>query len=92
MKSDPRVPGDITLMDIGYKRISHKLMGFISTGGRVMSKACPYLYCYPKNSNVYILPGVPPHIIGRYFSYCNQIDNHNSMRKYDLAMYKYWVL
>ena len=30
-------------------------------------------------------------MIGRYFKACNTIDNHTRMRKYDIALDKYWV-
>ena len=33
MKSNPRVTGDITLISIGYKYNSQKVLGFISTEG-----------------------------------------------------------
>ena len=29
-------------------------------------------------------------MIGRYFSACNTIDNHNRMRNSELALEKYW--
>ena len=30
-------------------------------------------------------------MIGRYFSACNAIDNHNMIWRSDLALEKYWV-
>ena len=31
------------------------------------------------------------HVIGRNFSACNAIDNHNRMSQSDVALEKYWV-
>ena len=36
--------------------------------------------------NVSILPDVFPHLIGRYFNACNEIDNRNSMRQSNIAL------
>ena len=32
-----------------------------------------------------------PYLLGRYFNACNVIDNHNRIRRSDLALDKYWV-
>ena len=42
-------------------------------------------------SNVYVRPVVRPHFLGRYLNACNAIDNHNKIRKYGLALEKYWA-
>ena len=75
LKSTPIVPGDRTLMAIGYKYNSRKVLGFIDNEGDGI-----------------IEPGVVcPHLIGRYFNICNEIDNHNRMSQYYLLRCKYWV-
>ena len=80
-------------MDIGYKYISQKVLGFIATEGSVSTEpGVTYLSHYPENySNVYIHPVLTPHAIGSYFSDCNTIDNHRSVCQSDLALEKYWV-
>ena len=93
MKSNPRVPSDRPLIAIGYKYKSWKVLVFIDTDRYGSNDPNdPYLSCFPDNySNVSICPFVRPHIIGSYFKAFNTIDNHNRMRKYDLALEKYWV-
>ena len=88
MKSSLRVPGDRLIMDIGYKYISQKVLGFIATEGVGSTESgVPYLSRYPDNNyNVSINLFLCPHIIGRYLSECNEIDK---MRQYDLALEKY---
>ena len=51
-----------------------------------------YLSCYPKiYYNVSICPVLCPSVIVGYFSACNEIDNHNRIHQYDLALDKYWL-
>ena len=61
--------------------ISQKVLGFIAMeGGIITVPGVPYLYHYPDNySNVSIHPILCPRFLGRYFSACNTIDNHNNM-------------
>ena len=48
MKSNPRVTSDITLMAIGHKQNSRKVLGFIATEGAVITKpGNAYLYPFP---------------------------------------------
>ena len=56
MKNNPRVPGDIPIMDIGYKYNFWRVPGFISTKGSGNNDpGNPYLSCLPENySNVSI--------------------------------------
>ena len=42
-------------------------------------------------SNVSVLPVVSPQFLGSYLNACNEIDNHNRMRNYHLALETYWV-
>ena len=42
-------------------------------------------------SNISIRPVIHPHVIGGYLSVCNVIENPNSMRQYDLLLFKNWV-
>ena len=80
-------------MAIGYKYRSHKVLGFIDTEGAVITEpGVTYVSRYHGNYfNVSIHPVIFPHMIGRYFSACNTIDNHNRMCQSDLALEKYWL-
>ena len=47
MKGTQRVPGDRLIMDIGYKYISQKVLGFIDTEGVIITVPCvTYLSCF----------------------------------------------
>ena len=93
MKRTPRVPGNIPLMDILYKYISHKVLVFMATeGDRSTESGVTYLSHYPENySNFSIHPVLFTHVIIRYPIDCNKIDNQNSIRKSDIDLDKYWV-
>ena len=93
MKIYPIVPGDRPLMVIGYKYIYHKFLWFIDTEGAVsIVIGVPYLSCCFYNySNVSICPIFCPRVIGRYFSACNETENHNRIWQSDISIYKYWV-
>ena len=93
MKSNPRVPGGRPLLDIGYKYISRKVLGFISTDGAGSTEpGDPYLSCFPEiYSNVSVSPVVRPHFPVKYFNAYNEIENHNRMRQSNIALKKYWV-
>ena len=79
MKSNTNVLGDISLMAIGYKYNSHKVLGFISTEGAVSTNpGDPYLSRFPDNySNLFTCPVVRTCVIVRYFNAYNAIYNHN---------------
>ena len=48
MNTTPRVPGGITLLDIGYKYNYRKVLGFIANEGDGSSElGDPYLSCFP---------------------------------------------
>ena len=91
MKSTPRVPFGIPLLFIRYKYNSRKVLVFIATyGDGSTAPSDPYLFRFPDiYSNVYVLPVVHLHLLGRYFNACNTIDNHNSMQNSDLTLDKY---
>ena len=93
IKSTPIFPGDIPLVEIGYKYNYWKYLGYIVTKGAVSTyPGDPYLYCFLGNySNVSILHIICTRVLGRYFDACNSIYNHNRMCKSDLALKKYWV-
>ena len=93
MKNTPRFPGGIPLLDIGYKYNYRKILGLIATERYESNEpGDPYLSSFPDiYSNVSVHPVVHTHLLGRYFNACNAIDNHNSMRQYDIALDKYWV-
>ena len=81
MRIIPRVPGGRTLMAIGYKYNSRKVLGFIATeGGGSTEPGDPYLSHFPDiYSNVSVRPVVHPHLMGMYFNVYNAMDNHNMM-------------
>ena len=50
MKSTPRVPGGRSLLAIGYKYNSRKVLGFIATeGAGSNASGDPYLFRFPGN-------------------------------------------
>ena len=93
LKSTPIFPGESTLLAIGYKYNYRKVLGFIATEGAGSTEPSDlYLSRFPDiYSNVSVCPVVFPHLLGRYFNACNEIDNHNRMRQSDLSLDKYWV-
>ena len=70
-----------------------KVIEFIATEGAVSTKQNdPNLSQFPGiYSNVSVRPVLCSQFIGRYFNYCNAIDNYNRMRQSDIALEKYWV-
>ena len=64
---------------------------FIATEGDGSTEpGNPYLSCFPDiYSNVSVRPVFCPHLLGRYFNAYNAIENHNRMRKSDIALDKY---
>ena len=93
MKITPRVPGEISLLSIGYKYNSRKVLRFVAAqGDRSTEPGDPYLSCFPDiYSNVSGFPVVGPRLLCRYFNACYAIDNQNRMWKSDLALESYWV-
>ena len=83
MNNTPRFIGDRPLSAIGYKCNYREVPGFFTCEGGVNTEpGGPYLSHFPENySNVYIIPIVFPHMIGRYFNVCNSIEIHNSIRQ-----------
>ena len=73
LKSTPRFPGESSLLSIGYKYNSRKVLVFIATEGAGSTEpGDPYLSRFPDiYSNVYVRPVVLPHFLGRYFNACN---------------------
>ena len=67
MKSNPRVPGGIQLMEIGYKYNSRKVLGCIATERDGSTEpGDPYLSCLPDiYYNVSVRPVVRTHFLGR---------------------------
>ena len=93
MKSTPIFAGERSLLTIGYKYNSKKVLGCIATEGDVITEpGYSYLSSFPDIfSNVYFHSVVSHHLLGRCFNACNSIDNHNMMRQSDIALEKYWV-
>ena len=61
-------------------------------GGRSNELGVTYLSCYPEHYySVSICPVHCNYAIGNNFCAFNEIDNHNRMRKYDVALEKYWA-
>ena len=93
IRSALRVTDDKIPIAIKSKYISQKVLGFIATEGAGINEPCaPYLSHYPGIfSNVYIWPVLLHHVIGRYFSACNAIDNNKKIQNFEIAVEKYWV-
>ena len=93
LKSTPRVTCDIPLMAIGYKYNYRKILWYISNRGSGSTEPdYPYVSHFRDiYSNIVFRPIVSPKFLGRYFNVCNEIDNHNIIRKSDPAPGKYWV-
>ena len=74
MKSNPRAPGEILLLAIGYKSISRKILEFIATeGDGINEPGDTYLPRFPDiYSNVSVCPVLHSHLLGRYFNDCNR--------------------
>ena len=92
-KSNPIFPDDRPLVVIVYKYRSQKFLGFTSTEDAISTEiGVTYLSRYPENySSVSIHPVFCHRVIGRHFSDCKAIDNHNRMRQSDAALDKYWA-
>ena len=80
-------------MNIGYKCNYSKVIGFIATkGAESTDPGDSYLSCLLEiYSNVSVRRVFIPHLLVRYLNNCNEIDNHNMMQQYGLALEKYWV-
>ena len=66
LKSNPRFPGKIPLLSIGYKYNSRNVLGFIATeGAGINEPGDPYLSFFPDiYSNVSVCPVVRTHLLG----------------------------
>ena len=93
IKITPIFPVYSSLVSIGYKNNSRKVLVFISTGGSGSTEPCYiYLYHFPYiYSGASFHPVVYTHFLVRYLNAFNSIDNHNRMRKFSLAIEKCWV-
>ena len=93
MKSTPEVICDTPFMAIGYKYISQNILGFIAKEGGISTELdVIYVYRYPDNrSKCSIWTILCTIFIVRYFSDFNEIDNHNRILQYDIALEKYIV-
>ena len=90
LKSTPIFSGERTLLAIGYKYNSRKVLGFIATEGAGSTEPVdPYLSRFPDiYLNVYVRPVVCPNFLGRYLNSCSAIDNHNRMWQSDILLEK----
>ena len=86
------VPGDMPLIDIGYKYNSQKFIYFIVTDNAGITKTgILYLYKYPDQfTNVAIRPVARPLVISNQYA-VNKVDSHNKPRQSDLALEKWRV-
>ena len=93
MKSDPIFPYYRTVVAIGYKYRSQKVLCFIFIeGGGSTVPDVSYLSFYPGNyCNFSISPNISPHMIGSYFIAYNEIGIKNRMCQFDLCLEKYWL-
>ena len=73
-----------SLLTIGYKYNSRKVLGFIATKGDGSNEqGDPYLSCFPDIfSDFSVCQVVHTHFLGRYFNACNRIDNDKALDKY----------
>ena len=73
LKSTPIFFGERTLLAIGYKYNSRKVLGFVATEGAISTEpGDPCLSRFPDiYSNVSVRPVVRPHLLGRYLNVCN---------------------
>ena len=80
-------------MTIDHNYNSQEVLVFIDSEGAISTDAGgTYLFCsHETYSNVNICLVIFPCVIGKYCNVCNAIYNQNKMRKYDLALNKYWV-
>ena len=85
------VPGDRTLIDIGYKYNARKVIYFIVTDNAgITNTGIPYLSQYPEQfTNFSIRPVARPLVMSKK-SAVNEVDYHNESRQYDLALEKWW--
>ena len=92
LRSNHMVPGDRPLIDIGYKYNSRKVLSFIVTDNVGTTKTgIYYLYKYPDQcTNVSIRPVARPLVMSKKYA-VNEVDSHNKLRQYDLALEKCWV-
>ena len=88
MKITPRFHGDVSIMSIGQKCTSWKVLVFIATQGcGSTDPGDPYLSRFPGNySNVSICPVVFPILPDRYSNACNLIDNHNRICQHNKVL------
>ena len=75
------VPGDRTLIAIGYKYNARKFLSFIVIDNAASTKtSIPYLYKYPEQfTNLAIHPVSLPLVILKK-SAVNEVDSHNKSR------------
>ena len=88
LKSTPIFPSESPPLAIGCKYNYRKVLGFIATEGSGSTEpGDPYLSRFPDiYSNVSVCPVFCPHLLGRYFNACNEIDNHNRTHQYDILL------
>ena len=82
LNSTPIVPGETPLLATGYKYNYRKVLVIIAAeGGGSTAPGDPYLYLFPDiYYNISFCPVVWPHLLGRYFNFCNEIYNHNRIK------------
>ena len=91
LKGIPIVPGNRTLIYIGYSYNSWNFLVLIATDRAGSNDpGDPYLSSFPDTySTFYIFTFVSNHVLVRYSNACNVIHNCKNMWKYDPALDKY---
>ena len=93
LRSKPMVTGEMTLIAIGYKYNSRKVILVVATEGTGSTTlGIPYLSKYPDQFyNASICPVASPHIMYKFFGSVNGVESHNKSRQSDIALEKFWV-
>ena len=88
LKRSYMVTGDTSLIYVGYKYNTHKVLYFVDIQDLWITKSgIFYLYSYPELfSNAYILPVGCPIYMYNLFGSVYEVYSHHKSRQYDLAL------
>jgi hypothetical protein len=86
-------PRGTSLLAIGYKYNSRRVLKFVATTDAGSKKAgTPYYMRFTDAYiNVYVRKVQRPTIISTFFNDSNCVDSHNHVRQYELALEKKWL-
>ena len=93
LRRKPIIPGVRTLISIGYKYNTRKVLYFIVTDNAGITQAgITYLSKYPDQfTNVDIRPVACPLVMYKFFGVVNEVDSRNKSRQYGLALENFRV-